>query len=218
MWLFLWSVTNFCLIISALDCTVEPDGVYELGCKSFQKCVHGELVGVECHEHLVYNSIIQDCDEHFQLLRNDFVFVQICPRDNYTFSFSPAKVAAPCGHMMDCTNKADGHYPDLDQGCHTYYTCNGGVFFGHNYCPAGLVFSVANGVCDWRQNVPIPCGLAIPTAAATTETSQVMTTASSTVTTASSKVTTESSTTSLQSTQPGLKTMSIILATINKQD
>ena len=32
---------------------------------------------------------------------------------------------------------ADGHFPDLDNGCHSYYTCVEGVFVGHNFCPAG---------------------------------------------------------------------------------
>ncbi|ESO98175.1 hypothetical protein LOTGIDRAFT_239077 [Lottia gigantea] len=118
----------------ALDCVLDGDGIYEKGCVSFIKCVNGTAYNIECHNGQVFNSITQDCDD-------------------------PKVVPKPCGNIMDCTLKDDGHYPDLDMGCHSYYTCNSGTFLGHNYCPAGLIFSPENGVCDWQHNVYFPCGL-----------------------------------------------------------
>ncbi|KAK6189072.1 hypothetical protein SNE40_005117 [Patella caerulea] len=119
---------------TAMFCDNKPDGAYEAGCRSFTRCINETAAVIECSEHEVYNSRIEDCDD-------------------------PKHVPAPCGHMIDCTDKADGHYADLDQGCHTYYTCNGGSFFGHNFCPAGLVFNADNGVCDWEHSVYEPCGI-----------------------------------------------------------
>nr|KAG5690942.1 hypothetical protein BaRGS_034328 [Batillaria attramentaria] len=40
--------------------------------------------------------------------------------------------------MKDCSNMADGHYPDLDNNCRSYYTCVEGRFVGHNFCPASV--------------------------------------------------------------------------------
>ncbi|XP_070206208.1 probable chitinase 10 [Littorina saxatilis] len=60
--------------------------------------------------------------------------------------------------MKDCSNMADGHFADLDNGCHSYYTCVGGAFVGHNFCPSSLVFNEDNKACDWPDNVSPPCG------------------------------------------------------------
>ncbi|KAK6184328.1 hypothetical protein SNE40_006822 [Patella caerulea] len=128
-----------CLPITVLtfECENKPDGVYDAGCKSFIKCEDGKGEGFECDEHTVYNAVIQACDD-------------------------PKNVAAPCGNMINCSDKPDGHYPDLDQRCHSYYTCNGGSFFGHNFCPTGLVYHQEIEVCDYPHSVPKPCGLLDP--------------------------------------------------------
>lgn len=51
-------------------------------------------------------------------------------------AFSPHNVSPPCGVMKDCSNQKDGKYADMDQHCHSYYTCFDGKFLGHNPCPS----------------------------------------------------------------------------------
>ncbi|XP_046361457.1 uncharacterized protein LOC124138700 [Haliotis rufescens] len=70
----------------------------------------------------------------------------------------PEKNKWPCGKDIDCHTKADQKYADTKEGCKTYYTCLGGVFFGHNYCPGVLVFNEKYQYCDWDYNVEPPCG------------------------------------------------------------
>ncbi|XP_050409736.1 chitin-binding domain protein cbd-1 [Patella vulgata] len=126
--------TCFTVTVLGFDCANQDDGIYEIGCKSFVRCKDGEGETVECEEGLVFNPAIGDCDD-------------------------PSNVASPCGNLIDCSDKPDGHYPDLDQNCHSYYTCQGGEFFGHNFCPDDLVFNEEIGTCDWEINVYEPCGL-----------------------------------------------------------
>ena len=57
-----------------------------------------------------------------------------------SFYFSETTVPPPCGQAIDCSAKANGRYPDLDQNCGTWYTCEDKKFFGHNYCPSGTYF------------------------------------------------------------------------------
>ncbi|KAK6184327.1 hypothetical protein SNE40_002009 [Patella caerulea] len=127
-------ITCFTAAVSGFDCTNADDGIYEIGCKSFVRCKDGEGETVECEEGFVFNPKIGDCDDQ-----------------NY--------VAPPCGNWIDCTNVPDGTYPDYDQNCTSYYTCQSGEFFGHNYCPGSLVFNEETGICDYKHNVYVPCGL-----------------------------------------------------------
>ncbi|KAK6190068.1 hypothetical protein SNE40_002007 [Patella caerulea] len=115
-------------------CDDKPDGVYEQGCKVFTRCTDGQATIVECAADEVYNPAIEDCDD-------------------------PNDVAPPCGHIIDCSVKPDGHYADVGFGCHSYYTCEGGRFLGHNFCPVGLVYNEVLDVCDWEHNVYEPCGI-----------------------------------------------------------
>ncbi|KAK6184326.1 hypothetical protein SNE40_006820 [Patella caerulea] len=127
-------VTCFTVTVLSFDCTNEEDGIYEIGCKSFVRCKDGEAETVECEEGFVFNEAIGDCDDQ-------------------------TNVGPPCGEWIDCTNIPDGKYPDYNQDCTSYYTCQNGEFFGHNYCPAGLVFNQETGICDWQNNVYVPCGV-----------------------------------------------------------
>ncbi|XP_060563926.1 chondroitin proteoglycan-2-like [Ruditapes philippinarum] len=118
---------------SAVNCTTLSDGNYELGCKSFAKCVGGVSSIVDCPEHNVYNNNTGMCDD-------------------------PKNVAPPCGNLIDCSSTADGQYADKDQNCATWYTCNDKKFLGHNFCPSGTVFDESLHTCNWIDAVPPPCG------------------------------------------------------------
>jgi len=126
-----------CLPAMALgmNCTGVADGNYEIGCRSYVTCTSGVPTSVNCDIGTAYNKDTGRCDD-----------INVIP--------------PPCGVMMDCTNKNDGGY--ADGGCASYYTCVGGVFVGHNFCPASLVFDEVQGVCDWPKNVPAPCGTFTP--------------------------------------------------------
>ncbi|KAK7475457.1 hypothetical protein BaRGS_00033276 [Batillaria attramentaria] len=120
-----------------LNCTGKDDGNYEIGCRVYTVCSGGKSTVVECDPGSVYSTSAGKCD-------------------------APANVPPPCGEMKDCSNMADGHYPDLDNNCRSYYTCVEGRFVGHNFCPASLVFNEKNGSCDWPDYVSPPCGTASP--------------------------------------------------------
>merc|ERR1712244_216863 len=78
-----------------MNCTGQPNGNYEIGCRSYATCNNGQAQIVSC---------------------------------------------------------------DVDNGCKTYYTCVGGVFAGHNFCPSSLVFNEDAQACDWPKATAPPCG------------------------------------------------------------
>nr|DAA06363.1 TPA_inf: variable region-containing chitin-binding protein 5 [Branchiostoma floridae] len=51
-----------------------------------------------------------------------------------------------------CADKADGKYQH-PADCAQFYTCSGGLSYGTNTCPAGLVFNQDLQLCDWANNV-----------------------------------------------------------------
>ncbi|XP_050411147.1 chondroitin proteoglycan 2 [Patella vulgata] len=127
-------ITCFTATVLGFNCTGQDDGIYEIGCKSFVRCKDGDGETVECEVGLVFNPEIGDCDDE-------------------------NNVEPPCGNWIDCSNIPDGKYPDYDQACTSYYTCQSGEFFGHNYCPEGLVFNEETDNCDYKHAVYEPCGL-----------------------------------------------------------
>ncbi|XP_041348260.1 U-scoloptoxin(01)-Cw1a-like [Gigantopelta aegis] len=133
------AITQLCLLVAVLPtvltitCTNKPNGIYEHGCRAWTTCINGIANTTECKEEHVFDSQTQEC------------------RD-------PSQVPPPCGMLKDCTNLKDGKYADTGQKCQTYYTCSGGTFFGHNFCPKGTVFNEVLQSCDWPQDTPPPCG------------------------------------------------------------
>ncbi|XP_021349690.1 uncharacterized protein LOC110448001 isoform X2 [Mizuhopecten yessoensis] len=67
-------------------------------------------------------------------------------------------VPPPCNIVVDCTNKPDFKFADLETSCRSYYTCHNGYFYGHNFCSPGLVFDESMQICNWPFNVVTPCG------------------------------------------------------------
>ncbi|XP_061170122.1 uncharacterized protein LOC133179362 [Saccostrea echinata] len=129
--------TLLAYVASADQCIGKSNGVYEVGCRSYVVCHNQRGVIHNCPDppatNTVFNSRTKTCDQ-------------------------PSNVPAPCGEWRDCTGKTDKRYPDLFNNCKSYYTCHGGVYFGHNFCSPGVVFDESMQNCNWPQNVAPPCG------------------------------------------------------------
>ncbi|ELU03005.1 hypothetical protein CAPTEDRAFT_204649, partial [Capitella teleta] len=92
-----------------VDCTDKEDGVYGWGCWSYTLCTAGEGELIECDDDFVFDEEYMQCRYHLL-------------------------VGPPCGSYRDCTGMEDGRYADHHVNCTAFYTCNGGIFFGHNPC------------------------------------------------------------------------------------
>ncbi|XP_046555015.1 chondroitin proteoglycan 2-like [Haliotis rubra] len=130
LWIVLLGVIA---VTTGLDCTGRPDGIYEYSCFYFVMCSQGVAVEIRCNITDVFDPDAMKC---------------VTPGVGYW----------PCNDAEDCSTKPDSRYPDLASGCKTYYTCHNGFFYGHNYCPQGLVFDPINQLCNWPNNVAPPCG------------------------------------------------------------
>jgi hypothetical protein len=132
------------------DCTGHDDGIYGAGCHSYTECTGGVGITKDCPlPDLAYDEEFGGCDDI-------------------------EDVPPPCGNNRNCVRLngqpvADGKYPDptVGQFCESYFTCTGGVYFGTNPCnapdaPKDLVFDRALQVCNWRNQVPPPCGTYSP--------------------------------------------------------
>merc|ERR1712183_1232796 len=75
-----------------MNCTGQPDGNYEIGCRSYAKCSGGKNEIVTCDVDMAYNQGTGVCDD-------------------------ATNVAPPCGVKMDCTSLSDGKYADTNNGC-----------------------------------------------------------------------------------------------------
>ncbi|KAL4224054.1 hypothetical protein ACF0H5_017511 [Mactra antiquata] len=122
-------------------CTNLTDGVYEVNCRSYTLCSNGGEEIVNCDPGMAYNTKTQICESKW-------------------------KVPPPCGTYRECSDKADGFYPDLETDCASYFVCSNGVFFGHSLCPGGLVYNVNQQVCDYKYSAPPPCGTNVSATAA----------------------------------------------------
>ncbi|XP_046361555.1 uncharacterized protein LOC124138751 [Haliotis rufescens] len=120
---------------TALDCTGQPDGIYEYTCFSYTRCIQGVAVEIRCNSTDIFDPNQQRC---------------VTPTGGYW----------PCTNVVNCQNLADNRYPDYNEGCQSYYTCHNGLFLGNSFCPDGLVFDFEKQLCNWPYNVPPPCGTA----------------------------------------------------------
>ncbi|PVD31459.1 hypothetical protein C0Q70_06871 [Pomacea canaliculata] len=118
--------------LSTFDCTGQSDGIVEIGCDGYAECRSHQLVKTLCTDAEVFNRDARRCD--------------------------PATATTSCTHYNICETLADGKYADVTNGCQSYYTCFRQIFYGHNYCPGGLVFDQQNQICNWASNVVFPCG------------------------------------------------------------
>ena len=53
--------------------------------------------------------------------------------------FSEENTPAPCGssRATACAKAVEGRFADWTEDCKFYYTCNDGLYYGHNPCPEG---------------------------------------------------------------------------------
>jgi hypothetical protein len=65
---------------------------------------------------------------------------------------SPPTVAPPCGV---CPSGATGNYPT--ENCYGFLQCISGVLRGTSSCPAGTIFDVRLGVCNWEYAATCQC-------------------------------------------------------------
>ncbi|WAR03032.1 hypothetical protein MAR_009590 [Mya arenaria] len=119
--------------VCGIVCVNRPDGVYEINCRAYSLCAGGMMEVVNCEYDQAYNPKSKQCESKWT-------------------------VPPPCGTYRECSDIADGFYPDLETKCSSYYICVNGAFFGHSLCPGNLVFNVQQGVCDYSYNAPPPCG------------------------------------------------------------
>jgi hypothetical protein len=135
-------VLLFCFVgvtWAQIDCSTLPDGSYGYGCRSYTKCEGGRGTVVDCPLGEAYNYLSGNCEPY-------------------------VLVPPPCGALgNDCNGKPDGRYPILAWNCTYYYTCQDNLFFGSNPCnnppdTGDLVFDEAMQLCNWRWDVPPPCG------------------------------------------------------------
>ena len=61
------------------------------------------------------------------------------------FHLSQWNVTTLCGVFRDCSYRDNGNYPEVETGCHWYYTCSYGMFERHQHCPADELF---HGICE----------------------------------------------------------------------
>ena len=50
------------IVYGQTNCTGRADGIYGIGCRSFEVCKDGDFTTVDCSP-LVYNNDTQQCDE-----------------------------------------------------------------------------------------------------------------------------------------------------------
>ncbi|KAK0041881.1 hypothetical protein Bpfe_028675 [Biomphalaria pfeifferi] len=68
----------------------------------------------------------------------------------------PEPDSMPCDEKEICTGLPDRLYAYFD--CKQFFYCQNGYFLAKWSCPADLVFDEHVQVCNWRHDVPPPCG------------------------------------------------------------
>ena len=72
--------------------------------------------------------------------RSDFSKFSKIVLNLYIFVFfSEENTPAPCGssRAIACAKAVEGRFADWTEDCKFYYTCNDGLYYGHNPCPEG---------------------------------------------------------------------------------
>ncbi|BFZ04712.1 hypothetical protein BsWGS_07751 [Bradybaena similaris] len=109
------------------------DGVLEIGCWGYAKCVGGV---VSLHR----------CPASQELERDSMTCVE------------KGTGHTDCSLFFSCLGLDTGNYADWRDSCQTYVTCLAEAFMGRQYCPANLVFNETLQGCDYPYNVQPPCG------------------------------------------------------------
>ncbi|BFZ04709.1 hypothetical protein BsWGS_07748 [Bradybaena similaris] len=124
---------KICQNIASIDHT----GLLEKGCWGYKECVNGVYF-----EHFCPTGEVLDQDT----------------RTCHPIGHSSTKDCDP----IDCTSLPDGMYADVIGGCKSYNRCYGAVNIAAFLCAANLVFHEEIQACDYKSNVPPPCGTKLP--------------------------------------------------------
>nr|AKV16219.1 hypothetical protein [Phragmatopoma lapidosa] len=123
------------------DGSINPDGHYEVSCKTYVICTNGNPNRIECDADEAYNQDLtpRGCDSLFN-------------------------VPHPCGYIQDCTGVPDGNYPLMEPlednvaPCQMFYTCLNEEYLQMQQCPGDLVWDITRDICNHAYDVFPPCG------------------------------------------------------------
>lgn len=116
------------------ECFNKPDGtIVNAACQYFETCRNQQPIPTHCVRPRVFNHMKKACDD-------------------------PINTPPPCGKEESCQNLPDGRYPILNMQCRCYFSCQTGTNMGTQCCPTDLTWDVYKSLCNWRHNVPPPCG------------------------------------------------------------
>ncbi|XP_031574328.1 chondroitin proteoglycan 2-like [Actinia tenebrosa] len=131
-------------------CQKKANGNYPdpNNCFGYIACSNGFTYHMPCPASLKWNDNQKRCD--WPKYANPGCsgahqwpcYICVCPNGNCQSNF--------------CSNKVNGNYPDSAK-CNGYIACSNGITY-HMPCPAGLVWNKVQKMCDWKRNVPPPCG------------------------------------------------------------
>lgn len=138
------------------SCSGKPDGGYTPEKKKcseiFYKCIANITYKFVCPEGLYYDVENDLCDRYANL------YVCSNKRPNTPKPITTPKPKPTEKVPIDCSNKADGDYPNpLRKCCSTYYSCSGAIGIRRS-CPENTFFDEQSGICDIREHVPACTG------------------------------------------------------------
>uniref|UniRef100_A0A0K0FFZ5 Chondroitin proteoglycan 2 n=1 Tax=Strongyloides venezuelensis TaxID=75913 RepID=A0A0K0FFZ5_STRVS len=122
-------------------CVNKADGTYPLGCSNeYYVCSNGQAYKMKCAGSTVFDVETNTCDAR--------THVTACGGSKPVTEM-PTQGSVVIKDTF-CEEKNDGVYAT---GCtNEYYVCNGGYAF-KNTCPPGLVYSVEDQACLYKENV-----------------------------------------------------------------
>ncbi|KHN74319.1 Chondroitin proteoglycan 2 [Toxocara canis] len=139
--------------VSVIDCSRLRDGRYSMGCfADFVICFSGRERKQFCPHGLVFDNFLKRCvwpgECHSAGVTPVSPAFQVAPQyaSSQETAFCTMTSAPRSPSSVDCSKLHDGAY---SLGCSSQYVvCSKGLSYAHN-CPAGLVFVISTGLCDW---------------------------------------------------------------------
>jgi len=122
-------------------------------CRKYWHCYAGRSEHVMCDGDLVFDVFNIWCDYPDRVDCGDRPICDEC--DNNCYTMSPKPPTTPdCGHLLDCTDLADGWYAD-PYNCKKYWHCVKGAGV-HYMCDDDLYYNEDKIQCDYADRVD--CG------------------------------------------------------------
>lgn len=118
---------------------------YASGCRKYSSCIDGRTITYECPSGTLFSTATWTCDLEDSVK---------CVDEKAKTGVSERRHVhgIPSRFHFDCSQMADGFYPDLARHCHVFYRCHRGQRYSH-YCKQGLLFNPKTGICDFEGNV-----------------------------------------------------------------